>query len=96
MSDLAAALKEELVGPDHEHVTTTGISNEKLAMWTFLGSECLLFGGLISTFILYKVRAADGELDDLEATLDVTLGVGDGLAVLGREQMRELVHVLFD
>lgn len=61
MSDLAAALKEELVGPDHEHVTTTGISNEKLAMWTFLGSECLLFGGLISTFILYKVRAADGE-----------------------------------
>lgn len=61
MSDLAAALKEELVGPDHEHVTTTGISNEKLAMWTFLGSECLLFGGLISTFLLYKSRAADGE-----------------------------------
>jgi len=61
LSDLAAALKEELVGPDHEHVTTTGISNEKLAMWTFLGSECLLFGGLISTFLLYKVRAADGK-----------------------------------
>jgi heme/copper-type cytochrome/quinol oxidase subunit 3 len=61
LSDLAAAFKEELVGPDHEHVTTTGISNEKLAMWTFLGSECLLFGGLISTFILYKFRAAGGE-----------------------------------
>ena len=61
MTDMAAALKEELVGHDHEHVTTTGISNEKLAMWTFLGSECLLFGGLISTFILYKFRAADGE-----------------------------------
>jgi heme/copper-type cytochrome/quinol oxidase subunit 3 len=58
---LAAALKEELVGPDHEHVTTTGISNEKLAMWAFLGSECLLFGGLISTFLLYKTRAAGGE-----------------------------------
>lgn len=61
MTDLTAALKEELVGHDHQHVTTTGISNEKLAMWTFLGSECLLFGGLISTFILYKTRAADGE-----------------------------------
>lgn len=61
MTDLTAALKEELVGHDHEHVTSTGISNEKLAMWTFLGSECLLFGGLISTFILYKTRAADGE-----------------------------------
>ena len=61
MTDLTAALKEELVGPDHEHVTTTGISNEKLAMWVFLGSECLLFGGLISTFLLYKTRAAGGE-----------------------------------
>ena len=60
MTDLTAALKEELVGHDHEHVTTTGISNEKLAMWCFLGSECLLFGGLISTFLLYKVRAAGG------------------------------------
>ena len=30
---------------DHGHVTNTGLSNEKLAMWTFLGSECLLFGG---------------------------------------------------
>jgi len=61
LNDLSVALKEELVGHDHEHVTTTGISNEKLAMWTFLGSECLLFGGLISTFILYKTRAADGQ-----------------------------------
>jgi heme/copper-type cytochrome/quinol oxidase subunit 3 len=61
LTDLTAALKEELVGPDHEHVTTTGISNEKLAMWVFLGSECLLFGGLISTFLLYKTRAAGGE-----------------------------------
>jgi heme/copper-type cytochrome/quinol oxidase subunit 3 len=42
------------------HVTSTGISNEKLAMWVFLGSECLLFGGLISTFLLYKDRSAGG------------------------------------
>ena len=45
------------------HPTSTGISNEKLAMWVFLGSECLLFGGLISTFLLYreKVVALSGE-----------------------------------
>jgi heme/copper-type cytochrome/quinol oxidase subunit 3 len=36
------------------HHTSTGLSNEKMAMWTFLGSECLLFGGLISTFLLYR------------------------------------------
>ncbi len=48
--------------PGHgtSHVTSTGISNEKLAMWVFLGSECLLFGGLISTFLLYKDKTATG------------------------------------
>jgi len=38
------------------HATNTGISNTKLAMWLFLGTECLLFGGLISTYLLYKTR----------------------------------------
>ncbi len=38
------------------HATTTGISNNKLLMWVFLGSECLLFGALISTYLLYKER----------------------------------------
>ena len=37
-----------------DHDTNTGISNTKLAMWLFLASECLLFGGLISTYLLYK------------------------------------------
>ena len=37
-----------------EHDTNTGISNTKLGMWIFLASECLLFGGLITTYLLYK------------------------------------------
>ena len=42
---------------DHGHPpTNTGVSNEKLGMWVFLGSECLMFGGLISTYMLYKNR----------------------------------------
>lgn len=48
---------------DAEHRTATGLSNEKLAMWVFLASECLLFGGLISTYLLYKNRP--GEVVDL-------------------------------
>jgi heme/copper-type cytochrome/quinol oxidase subunit 3 len=40
---------------DHP-ATSTGLSNNKLAMWLFLGSECLLFGGLISTYMLYRGR----------------------------------------
>src|ERR1700710_518493 len=52
----------ELTGDHGGHVTNTGISNEKLAMWAFLGSECLLFGALISTFFLYRSRAPLGSV----------------------------------
>lgn len=43
------------------HHTSTGLSNNKLAMWLFLGSDCLLFGGLISTYMLYRGRAQVGK-----------------------------------
>ncbi len=36
--------------------TTTGLSNTKLAMWLFLASECMLFGALITTYVLYRGR----------------------------------------
>lgn len=41
------------------HATSTGLSNNKMAMWLFLGSECLLFGGLISTYMLYRGRHSE-------------------------------------
>ncbi len=48
---------------DHDpHATNTGISNNKLAMWLFLSTECLLFGALISTYLLYKTRGNGGVL----------------------------------
>ena len=45
---------------------------------------------------LEQVGDADGELDDLDAALDVALGVGDGLAVLLREQFGQLFYVGVD
>ena len=58
MSDIAVPVHEPQPG---EHGwTQTGVSNEKLGMWVFLGSECLLFGGLISTYMLYKGTALRG------------------------------------
>ena len=36
------------------HETATGLPNTKLAIWLFLASECLLFGALISTYLLYR------------------------------------------
>jgi cytochrome c oxidase subunit 3/cytochrome o ubiquinol oxidase subunit 3 len=38
------------------HHTSTGLDNRKIAMWAFLGSECLLFGALISGYLLYRTR----------------------------------------
>jgi cytochrome c oxidase subunit 3/cytochrome o ubiquinol oxidase subunit 3 len=59
---LEAALHSELElsGDEGGHATNTGLSNEKLAMWAFLGSECLLFGALISTYFIYRGRSLAG------------------------------------
>jgi len=44
---------------DHPE-TTTGLPHTKLAMWLFLASECLLFGALITTYVLYRGRSLEG------------------------------------
>ena len=49
---------EHGAGGDHE--TTTGLPSTKLAMWLFLASDCLFFGALISTYVLYRGRSAVG------------------------------------
>lgn len=38
----------------HEAPTNTGIPNKKLAMWAFLASDCMFFGTLISTHLIYR------------------------------------------
>jgi len=43
-----------------EETTTTGLPNTKLAMWLFLASECLLFGALITTYVLYRGASLTG------------------------------------
>jgi cytochrome c oxidase subunit I len=37
-----------------------GVDHRKLAMWVFIGSECLLFGTLIATYLAYKGRSVMG------------------------------------
>jgi heme/copper-type cytochrome/quinol oxidase subunit 3 len=44
----------------NEHETTTGLPHTKLAMWLFLSSECLLFGALITTYVLYRGASIKG------------------------------------
>jgi cytochrome c oxidase subunit 3 len=35
------------------HYTSTGLDNRKIAIWAFIGSECMLFVSLISTYLIY-------------------------------------------
>src|SRR4029450_5285927 len=55
MPDAAAAR----ASGDHPE-TTTGLPHTKLAMWLFLSSECLLFGALITTYVLYRNASVEG------------------------------------
>ncbi len=47
-------------GHVHHHYTTTGLDNRKIAVWTFIGSECMLFASLISTYLIYKGKSIVG------------------------------------
>ena len=47
----------------HEPVveeTTTGLNHRKMLMWLFLGSDCLFFGALISTYLIYRGQSLVG------------------------------------
>jgi heme/copper-type cytochrome/quinol oxidase subunit 3 len=59
LAEIALEPVEDVEFPDDAHATATGISNPKLAMWVYLASDCLLFGGLISTYLLYRNRPGE-------------------------------------
>ena len=87
----------EVVDPGH--TTNFGITNEKLGMWTFIGSECLFFGAMIATYLLYLNRTNGGltahEIFDIPFTsastfilLMSSLGMVLALDALQRKDIR--------
>src|SRR5881296_3716053 len=60
MTQSALALTATGTPGEHDYAFT-GIDSRKLGMWTFLASECLFFGSLISTYLLYRTRAPLGK-----------------------------------
>ncbi len=46
--------------PHEEHVTSTGQNSRKMLFWAFLGSECMFFGSLIATYMVYRGRDTVG------------------------------------
>jgi len=45
---------------DEHHYTSTGLDSWKVGFWTFIGSECLFFASLISTYLVYKGASVTG------------------------------------
>ncbi len=43
-----------------EHETTTGVDHRKMLIWVFLGSECMFFGSLIATYLIYYGQSVSG------------------------------------
>src|SRR5215207_10135280 len=54
------ALDHVEAGAHGHHYTTTGLDSRKIAIWAFIGSECMLFASLISTYLIYKGRSVVG------------------------------------
>jgi heme/copper-type cytochrome/quinol oxidase subunit 3 len=55
-----------------EHHASAGVDNRMLLMWIFLASECLFFGSLISTYLIFKgeslVRPLPEDVFDIPLT----------------------------
>ncbi len=60
----------------HEEQTSTGIPHKKLAMWLFLASDCMFFGTLISTHLIYRKILPAGSTEDI-LLVDQGLSVTD-------------------
>ena len=86
MSDHAPALE-----------TSTGLDSRKLAIWTFIGSECLFFASLISNYLVHKGKSLVGPFaheawtDPATGKVDVNgtiLNARDGAAISDEEALR--------
>jgi heme/copper-type cytochrome/quinol oxidase subunit 3 len=58
VSDAIAATAPAVPAHEDHHWTSTGQNSRKVLFWTFLGSECMFFGSLIATYMIYKGKSA--------------------------------------
>ena len=52
-------MNEAMAVQDH-HYTSTGLDTWKIGFWAFMGSECLFFGMLITTYMVFKGASVSG------------------------------------
>ncbi len=65
----------------HSELGSLGVNTKKLGMWTFLGSEVMIFTGLISTFLVFRGKSTTGPLPQ-EVFRDLTVVAVNTLVLL--------------
>ncbi|RME68782.1 MAG: heme-copper oxidase subunit III [Verrucomicrobia bacterium] len=60
------------IDPHLDPTTATGIPNKKLIMWAFLASDCMFFGSLIATHLVYRLNPIPGNANATD-TFDIEL-----------------------
>ncbi len=77
MSDAAAIAHDDSSAHAEHPPTSTGIETKKVLMWLFLASDCMFFGTLISTHLVYRKVYPFGSTDrgiiDIVKTFDIQL-----------------------
>jgi len=53
-------MSQAIATVQHDARTSTGLPHRKLMMWAFLGSDCMFFGALMSTYLIYHGKSQQG------------------------------------
>jgi len=77
------------IDPHHEATTATGIPNKKLLMWLFLASDCMFFGSLIATHLIYRLNPIEGNASPTRI-FDIELTSGSTFILLMSSLMMAL------
>jgi heme/copper-type cytochrome/quinol oxidase subunit 3 len=51
---------DQLLAPRHAEATSLGVDNQKLGIWSLLGSEVMFFSSLIVTYIVFRDKSVTG------------------------------------
>jgi heme/copper-type cytochrome/quinol oxidase subunit 3 len=97
---MSSSASTAALDPHDDPTTATGIPNKKVLMWTFLASDCMFFGALLSTHLIYRLHPPPGNpspraIFDLELTsfstfilLMSSLAMALGVNAIQRAQLR--------
>jgi cytochrome c oxidase subunit 3/cytochrome o ubiquinol oxidase subunit 3 len=89
MSDVAATDRDVAAHAEHHDVKPV----RKTAMWVFLGSECVFFGAMISTFLLYRNTTNGGPGSEI---FDIPFTSASSFVLLMSSLTMVLAHNAFE